>query len=362
MLVFLAILIAVAFFIEVKSINEALKGIDYTYTCSQPLVEPDETLEVITTISNKSSRFVPFIRLDELLPEEANVLSKSARIRRDEKGAQRHLSSVYMMPRSKLERRLTISFSRRGRYLFRGARVTGGDFMGLSDEMKQFFVLQEVVVYPKAAKVDDLLSILGGFFGDMSVRRFIMEDPVLTIGAREYTGREPLKQISWTHSARANRLMVKQFDYTIDPFVTVMLDVNTKSAGEVREQVLERCFSITRSVCQLLEDKGIPYDFITNATTGNTISSWSYKGEGLGRWHFFSILEGLGRATYDSTESFQSTIEKMKKHQTGNRSTIIILPERNAEKEKMVQRLQESGKGSAKLIYGEDIDDIYSRD
>ncbi|MCL2408263.1 MAG: DUF58 domain-containing protein [Oscillospiraceae bacterium] len=360
MIILLGILIVVAAFFQFRAMRNALKGIGYSTLCSKLLVEPDEPLEMVTTISNTSRRFVPFIKLDEVLPRGTTVLDETIRTTIDIKENIRRMSSAYMMPRSKLERRLPISLPRRGRYLFRGAELSGGDFLGWNDEKRSFFALNEVVVYPKAAPVDNLDSVLGGFLGDVSVRRFIMEDPVLTVGAREYTGREPLKQISWTHSAKTARMMVKQFDYTVEPVVSVMLDVNTKKHLEEKEQLIENCFSLARSVCQLLEKKGIAYDFITNSTTGNALSSWSYMGEGLGRGHLFSILEGLGRATYDCIESFGTTIEKMKRHREGNRSVIIITSERDGNKHQAAHRLRELTGGSVTFIYGEDIDDIYS--
>jgi uncharacterized protein (DUF58 family) len=181
-----------------------------------------------------------------------------------------------------------------------------------------------------------------------------MEDPVLTIGARDYTGSEPLKQISWSHSAHTNRLMVKQFDYTVEPTVSVVLDLNSNYDEDDKEERLENCFSIARSVCEILESRGIQYDFITNAITGNALFKWSYMAEGLGRSHFFAILEGLGRASYMVTESFAATIEKIHAKRNMNRSTIIIMPERDQDKHYMADKLQEHGGGAVVFIYGED--------
>ena len=56
------------------------------------------------------------------------------------------------------------------------------------------------------------------------MNRFIMEDPVLRLGYRDYTGREPIKQISWTQTARMGRMMVSCQDYTVERTVTVMLN------------------------------------------------------------------------------------------------------------------------------------------
>ncbi len=69
--------------------------------------------------------------------------------------------------------------------------------------------------------------MLGGVIGDISVNRFIFEDPMLTVGFSEYTGREPMRDISWTQSARLGRMMVKNYDHTVDLSVTILLNVQS---------------------------------------------------------------------------------------------------------------------------------------
>ena len=353
MIVFIIVLIIVVWFVQQWSLKNAFKGLDYNCVCSKILVEPDEELELITTVTNSSARFVPFIRLEESLPGKTNVLHKSAKIKTDARGNLQHISTIYMWRKSCLQRRLPVSLPERGRYYFKGADLISGDFLGLAEDRRTFYSINEVVVYPKAAPLADISGMLGGFLGDISVRRFIMEDPVLTIGAREYTGNEPLKQISWKQSARTGRLMVKQFDYTVEPTVSILLDVNTWQIGDKKSQLLENCFSLTRSVCQLLENKGIPYDFITNATTGNVYFNWSYLPEGLGRGHFHAVLEGLGQASYNATEAFATTITKLHNKRETSRSTIIIMPERAAAKHHLAEKLQEQD-SLLIFIYGED--------
>jgi len=354
MLVFLIIIILLAIILQYMSMKNALRGINYNYTCTKHLVEPDEVFDVVTTLTNQSSRFIPFVRLSETIPFRVKVLHSQAKLSVDIGNNLLHISTTYLLPKSKLDRRLPVSISKRGCYRFRGADVSCGDFLGLEETTERFYIYNnEVVVYPKEAQTDNLHNMFGGFFGDMSVRRFMMEDPVLTVSAREYTGCEPLKQISWNHSARVGKLMVKQFDYTVEPVVSVMLDVNTDNT-----MLVENCFCLTRTVCQLLETKRIAYDFITNASTCNAISRWSYVGEGLGSVHFLSILEGLGRASCIATEPFFATVDKMKKKQYKNRSLIIIMPARDDGKHQAANHLQEL---TLKFVYGEDcLDDIHN--
>ncbi|MCL2323664.1 MAG: DUF58 domain-containing protein, partial [Oscillospiraceae bacterium] len=134
---------------------------------------------------------------------------------------------------------------------------------------------------------------------------------------------------SWTQSAKVNRLMVKKFDFTTDPSVSILLNVECNTTGIVKELLIEKCYSITRTVCRIMEEKGIKYDFFTNSTTSNAISRWFYIYEGLGRKHFYTILEGLGRAHYDFTEGFDKTIDKSIYRISSKRSTIIITPHKD---------------------------------
>ena len=359
--IFLFVLLITLYLIQNWSKKNALKGINFHYKCTKQLVEPDESLEVVTTVLNQSSRLVPFLRLEEALPAETTILQDQILVRTNIAGKSlRHISSVYLMPKSKLERRLAISLPKRGCYLFRGADLTGGDFLGLNEERKTFSSLNEVVVYPKAANMQEVQELLGGFLGDVSVRRFMMEDPVLTAGARDYTGSEPLNQISWKHSARANKLMVKQFDYTLEPMVSVLLDVNMPEGDEGKAQVLEQCFSLTRSVCQQLEQKGIAYDFISNTTAAGVITKQQYLTEGLGKAHLSGILEKLGRASYLAGEPFATTAKKLTRRQEKNRSTIIIMPKRDEHKRQFAQQLQKINGGSLIFIYGEEHSDDIS--
>ena len=122
------------------------------------------------------------------------------------------------------------------------ATLLAGDLLGLSQQQRDIHQFYEIVVLPRRVEAPDLSQALGGFLGDVSVQRFILEDPVLTIGAREYTGHEPMKTISWKHSVRTGRLMVKNFDHTVENCVTVLLNVD----GGTDYDTMERCFSLAR--------------------------------------------------------------------------------------------------------------------
>ena len=63
---------------------------------------------------------------------------------------------------------------------------------------------------------------------------------MLIRGFREYTGREPLRSISWVQSARQSRFLVKEQENMTDLSCTILLDVECRD--EEREaELLEQC-------------------------------------------------------------------------------------------------------------------------
>ena len=350
MIALVIILIAVVAFVQIRSMEDPLKGIEFDYYCTKLLVEPGEEFEIITTISNKRRRFVPFIKLDQAFPKELEIKGVKAAIQTsDSRGYNRYLATLYLMPKSKHVRRVTAILPERGRYLFQGAYLRGGDFLGFKDQLKKFSILREMVVYPKTTEIGDIQMVMGGIMGDISVRRLLIEDPILVAGFREYTGREPMKAISWNHSARTGQLMVKQFDYTIDPAISIILDVEGKGLegdGAKKEFV----FSATRTLCQTLEDRGMKYDFLTNATTADSFARWSYLAESIGGRHFSLIMEGLGRATHTHVETMTRLSENFVQKRVYDRFVILVTIKNRSELANDIAYIENNNGGKVFVI------------
>ncbi|MBR5391091.1 MAG: DUF58 domain-containing protein [Clostridia bacterium] len=349
MLLFFVMLIIVAAALERWSLFHGMDGVTHRHFPDRPLVDPEEPFHLVTQVKNASRRFVPFVRLRENVPLEL-IFSDDIFAGLAADGRSNAFSStLYLMPRQLWQRELEVKLPRRGRYFFRGCSMQGGDFLGLSETVIYQPAQEEIIVAPAPAGDPNLPQLLGGFLGDRSVNRFIMEDPVLTLGFRDYTGREPMKSISWPQSARAGRLMVKNYDHTLELTATVLLSAQTEKTDPLRLQKLEQCFSLARSVCETLEKKHIPYRFLSNIVTAGAVSHWSNVGEGLGSAHLSSILEGLGRATYDYVRPFSFTLARAARTAQQGRTHILILPNRSPALEREI-RLLEQRTGTQALV------------
>ena len=297
MIAFLLMLAAILALAEYLSLRLGLDSVEYDVHPSKTVAEPDEPLQLITVIVNRRRRFLPFIRLNEDVPDALDIVDDRRPMTiLDSRGAL--VSTAYMLPRQKLTRRTDFSVHRRGRFQFQGATLESGDFLGLRTISHRYDVYRELVILPRSMPSVEVGRLMGGWMGERSVNRFIMEDPVLTLGYRDYTGREPVKQISWMQTARMGRMMVRCQDYTVERTVTVMLNACTTAFGTYGAQMLEGALSLCRGVCEALEEKRIPYSFMTNAQFLGASDGFGEVGDGLGLAHLHVVLEGLGRADF----------------------------------------------------------------
>ena len=360
MLLYLVILVILAGLLQEYTLRHALDKVTYDTFPSKTTVDPDEVFEIITHIRNPKWMPVSYLKFQESLPIEL-VPEGDVKLRRDTE-LSRLTTTTFLKPYQQLERRFGASLPARGRYFLRGATLMGGDFLGTRTSTEYFPVNREIVVVPRPLPEARFGETLGDYLGNMSVNRFIMEDPVLTLGFREYTGREPQRAISWTQSARMGRTMVKNYDHTLDLSVTVILNVECPADMENRGLLIEDCFSATRTICEKLEDKKIKYGILTNAAAAGALGMWSQVSDGLGKNHMMTILEGLGRATHQMTATFESVVNRAVRRDEAGRYYIIITPRLDQKQNACLQRLSALKGGKTFIVDAANLAELRAQD
>lgn len=269
------------------------------------LAEPGEKITFSGSLVNNWALPVLYVNYFVYMPEGAAI---------EGKGDNSEAHSLFLLPHRAFRHTVTFTLPKRGVYRSGKYYVQTGDFLGFKDRVKSDEVSFAITVMPRLCEDESILTVLSGYIGDISVRRFIIEDPVLTVGYLEYTGREPMKKISWPHSAKAGRLMVKNSDFTADSSAAVVLNMASGS-DEEKEKTLE----IVRTVCERLEEERIPYQFLSNGDAGDL-------DEGFGANHINQLMTNLGRSKLYGYSSFDSLVERCIMERKRSRSYFIISP------------------------------------
>lgn len=335
-IVFLAI-------VESKWAHYVLSGLSVTENYSRLAVDCGEPVKMTLDIVNTNSKVPAFVRSMDFIPSEAELLEsdewKTVHSRTLAKSIYIN-RSFYLRASHKQSLSMSMSFDKRGQYMIGRRDIAAGDLFGIKEETLGQNAQRKVVVFPKRNNDPQLLKVMGNFLGDISVQRFIMEDPILTVGFDDYTGREPMKDISWTRTASAGRLMVRKYDHTVDQTVRILMNVETSD-----EAVLEDVFSTVRTVCEQLEARRIPYGIITNGRMEDAYGTFDSLAEGLGENHLRKVLYGLGCADDTRFISFASLVGKTLLSRKDRESYIVVTPELNEEGFRHIASLERAQDG-----------------
>ena len=348
MIAFLLVWIIVAACLETYMGKIALRSLRCGLSCSKQLLEPGEEFEVLMVVENHSRWPILYLRMNLLLPRECCFRKEDQPRVSEYLNMVRYRYTGYLMPHQRLEIPLALSIPARGSYQLGGFSMAAGDLLGIQDDQEAVSVYERVTVMPKRLPSVSMEDLAGGLLGQLSVRRFLHEDPILSAGYREYSGREPMKQIAWTKSLASGRMMVRQYDHTAEPRAIVVLAVEDGS-----EEELETCFSMTRMVCEMLEERHIPYAFRTDGDVHSFLGWIDSLESGLGRKHLEQILDGLGRAGYGCRGSLEQILRREKHLSEAEQGYLLIVPHRTEAVLQALKMIEKRGTGVKVLTAAE---------
>jgi len=353
MIALLFVLIVVGIILETISLKRDPGKVDLDYVISAHCVEPGAPFTVQAIITNKSYVPVAYLEVKEVYPSEADIPEN---MEYSPKNDGLYLSKICRI-RGRRRKKLTLetSIKKRGVHVFRSESITFGDFLGFREISKNISHNREIVVYPERLETGSLTDTIGGFCGDMVSRRFLIRDPIITIGCREYTGREPMKDIHWPQSAHRGQLMVREFDYNRQLSACVILSVD--SIGYNDGNVLDRCCSTARTVCELMIEQGASVSFFTNSRLKRARGKpvWSCN---ITAGHMGGLLEGLGRVSNYASLSLEKLLEYAVRESDYDSAFIIILPAGDKRGEDAADRLKRQTGRELMVCYAGSVSEV----
>ncbi len=361
MIWFLFTILVVAAVVERASIRIPLEQIKYKLEPSKRSVEQGEVFQLNTVLHNASARNIPYVFMEEVLPSVIRAEGSDTLNLVPDGQFLLHRTTIFVRKHQKIKRSIRVCIQERGVFWFRQTRMNFGDFLGLRQREKEFRQSRSIVVYPRRMQDERLEHVLSDIFGEISVRSFLYEDPLLVMGYRDYTGREPLRSISFLQSAKRNELTVKEYDHTREELVDVILDISYKGNFEHFFIQAETMFSMVRTVCEAFENKGVSYRLITNAyyesmeVRGvNVIQSGGSGGKSFGR-----ILDILGMASLAAMCTTEELLQRTCRNLLQEKEFVYICQRRDDETEAAVLRAEQRYRIHFHRMYGEDFEAAY---
>jgi uncharacterized repeat protein (TIGR01451 family) len=243
----------------------SLKGIRYHRAFSEQRAFVGETVTLTTTVTNRKPLPVGWLQIDDELPEDLPLIDRE--LAPSHKPRVVTLTSIYSLRwYEQVEEQYELVCSHRGHYFLGATRMKAGDLFGLFENQDRIDSEDSLIVYPRVLSLDELGLPAKDPLGDVAFRRRILEDPVRTMGIRDYQPEDDLRRIHWKASARRQSLQVRVFEPTTAYNLIIFLNVaNFERFWHGYDPVLlEKTITVAASVANFAAERRYAVGLMAN--------------------------------------------------------------------------------------------------
>jgi len=217
-------------------------------------------------------------------------------------------SSFFLKGHQQVIRKWKLRCIKRGLFQINRVSLVTGDLLGNVTDSIGKDVNAQLMVYPQTIELDKFFVPVNYLHGDIIVKRWIIEDPFIIAGVREYSSNDPLNKIHWNSTARTGRLMVRQEDYTSQHGLTVYLNIQSienEYFSSVYKDYIELGIKTAATIFDIAMRNGIPVRFATNGSTVDDRRQMIFTNEASGPSHIRSLLSILAKLELKRIKDFE---------------------------------------------------------
>lgn len=276
-----------------------------------------DVLKLNVVLGNEGKLPISFLSLDMAMPEGVNF------------GTDVELPRVRILThlgaRRSWEQDYQLHFNKRGYFLFANANFQTTDYYGIVQYQNLLRDCLEMHVYPQLRPLSDLIEDTRLFNGVQEQKRWMLEDPLLVVGSRDYSVTDPMKYVHWSATAKTGTLQSKKMAFTTESSVMLIISVQLTDQywkgwnGEMLEWMVETA----AAVCHEYETLGHKYGLASNCPvtegSGGVLNLPSN-----GRKHYHQIFRTLSKINGYASSSLDSLLEHVCK-QVGVQTRLVIV-------------------------------------
>jgi uncharacterized protein (DUF58 family) len=353
-------------------IEICLRGLDFERELSQIEITIGDRVDVILTVRNKGFLPIPWVLVEDLLPEKMPVTGQHARL-------------FTLVPGGEEKMLYQVVFSRRGYHQIGPTLIETGDLFGFFRRYKSGSARQYVTVYPAVEMLGEYDISTKRPLGSVTVSNRIFEDPTKIVGVREYAPGDPFNRIHWKTSARTGKLHSKIWEPSRVIGATVVLDFHESSyRGLDGKEKAELAIILAASLSNYISSANEQVGFLTNGRDCAQVARWesqpmlgkirrqvisrAMRAEKSKRLEPFMvptrkgaeqsrlILEALARLDYTDGLKIESVLQYSMEHLSRNSTILVITPGLTDSMAIMMSIMKESGFLSNLFIVGDETD------
>lgn len=333
--------------------RRALVGLSYTRSLSRQRAAWGDEVTLSITIDNRKLLPLPWLRIEDEVPSGFETRTRLRASHSPQRRLLRNLLSILWYQR--VTRRYHFRCVSRGEHPFGPAELRAGDVFGLSTATLTAPTRDILLVYPKVVPLVALGLPVAQPFGDLRTRQPLFEDPLRTVGIRDYTAGDSLRHMHWKATARLATPQVRIFEPVRTLRVVIFLDVVTGNTEHrtaflgYDPDLLELAIVVAASTAMHLLGEGFEVGLCTNGRARlrqGLVEVDPSCTPGTGP----AILEALARVHPMAAASLDRVIELEALHLPAQASAIVISAASGPDLIAATRRLRGAGGRAVTLI------------
>ena len=305
------------------TVKKGFNNLEIKRVLSKDKIFQGESFVMETVIENNKWFPLSFLTVTEHLPFNLKYINRVNCFKDGKKYY--HISRFTVLWYERIKRQYLLTSDKRGTYLIKDMDITIGDIFGYFKKTIEKEEAMELVVYPVFSKWKYLNFNNTNLQGDQVIKRWIFKDPLYIKGIREYNVEDRMKDIHWQSSLKIGRLMVRDYDYTSDKELVIILNAQCGEPfySNINEEAIERGIEVCGALALKSIEEGIPTGMWTNAQL------ISYKGQykdyiNPSLQAMKSIYEISARIDYCVKDEFNKYLNKKKSYFKRNCTYVIV--------------------------------------
>ena len=335
-----------------------LRSVEYQRVFSQTRVFPGEKVDLNIRVTNRKLLPLPWLDIGDAFPTKLALTKGTLSVTAQPGvGLLSHLIALRWYERVTWQHQ--IEATARGYYAFGPLTLKSGDMFGMFTAQEERPQPSYLMVYPRVVPIERLGLPAKQPFGEMRSPQRIFEDPIRTVGIRDYQRGDSFKRIHWKATARRQALQVRVYDPTATLQVAIFLNVSTFEHywEGIDSTNLEAAISAAASLAKYALDAGYAAGLFANAPTVQGDQAIRVR-PGRSTQQFAVILETLAKLNPFALLTIEEMIESETPRLPWGATIVVVTAVVTPSLMAVLTRLRETGRQTVLLTFGDSASSV----
>ncbi len=244
----------------------SLFGLYYKRHLSETRAFVGETITLTLEVCNRKFLPLTWLQISDVFPADLPIKDREVFVNNSTNLGE--FRSFWMLGAfQSIQRDFEVECTKRGYHNYGPATISTGDGFGLFDRKVTLPTKNRLIIYPQLYSAEELKLPAKNPFGESPSHHRLFEDPLRTIGIREWQPSDSLRRVHWKATARYQSLLSRLYEPSEEAQMVIFLNVATmrRHWQGYMPELHERAISVAGSLSAVCIEKRLSTGLIANA-------------------------------------------------------------------------------------------------